>query len=224
MKRILYWLDPYRQSFLYFNWNFWNLLVVFFVCLWMTVHWQIGWVHALMDNVFIYLPNYLTHEMAGHNFIGRLLWRILYSLNSSWGMHPIGQGLTVIIAGNVVETLVPLGLYCAILRVQGGRYFTPILLYWLGTTLYGAGVYISDAKACSMPLTSSDMMTNYKPGEICGDWNHILGPLGLLDYDQIFGTIILFLGMFCVVMAVWSLYEAWFKQEKYMSFDPHREF
>ena len=224
MKRILRFFDPYQQSFLYFKWSLLTVVIVLFLCVWMTDHWQSGWMRTLMNNLFVYFPNYLTHEMAGHNFIGRILWRILYSINEAWGMHPLGQALTVIIAGNAVETLVPLGLYWGALRLQGGRYIAPILLYWLGTTLYGAGEYISDAKACSMPLTSSDMMTNYAPGEICGDWHHILEPLGLLNYDQIFGTIVLFFGMFCFVMAVWSVYEAWFNSERYTKFNSYSEF
>ena len=224
MKRIVNFFDPYHQSFLYFNWNFFTILIVFFLCAWMTENWDSNWVRTCMNNIFVYFPNYLTHEMLGHNFVGRVLWYMLYSINNAWAMSPIGQGLTVIIAGNAVESALPLGIYLGMLRLQGGRYFAPIFLYWLGTTLYGAGVYISDAKACSLPLTSSDMMTNYAPGEICGDWHHILEPLGLLNYDQILGTIVLFLGMFCAVMAVWSIYEAWFNSERYTKFNSYSEF
>lgn len=224
MKRVVNFFDPYHQSFLCFHWNFWTVFIVIFLCAWMTEVWNSGWMRTLMENVFVYFPNYLTHEMAGHNFIGRTLWYMLYGINPAWAKHALGQALTVIIAGNAVETLIPLGLYLGSLRLQGGRYFSPILLYWLSTTFYGAGEYIMDAKACSMPLTSSDMMTNYAPGEICGDWHNILEPLGLLNYDQILGTTVLALGMFCFVMAVWSLYEAWFNSEKYMNFNRHSEF
>lgn len=224
MKRILNFFDPYRQSFLSFNWTFWSLFVVFFLCVWMTANWQSGFFAKVMNNIFVYFPNYLTHEMAGHNFIGRTLWYMLYGINHAWAAHPLGQALTVIIAGNAVETLIPLCLYLGSLRLQGGRYLAPIFLYWLSTTFYGAGEYIMDAKACSMPLTSSDMMTNYAPGEICGDWHNILEPLGLLEYDQIFGTIVLALGMFCLVMAVWSFYETWFNAERYTHFNQNSEF
>lgn len=218
------WFDPYRQSFLYFGWKFWSILIVALACVWLTVNWQSHFVRTLMENVFVYLPNYLTHEMAGHNFIGKVLLYILYGINPTWAAHDLGMALTVIIAGNAVETLVPLCLYLGSLRLQGGRYFSPILLYWLSTTFYGAGEYISDAKACSMPLTSSDMMTNYKPGEICGDWHHILEPMGLLEYDQILGMVVLAIGMFCFVMSVWSVYEVWFNTEKYTNFNQHSEF
>lgn len=224
MKRFISLLDPYHQSFLCFRWGFWSIVIVGLLCVWMTCHWQEHLMRVLMDNIFVYLPNYLTHEMLGHNFVGKVLLFILYGINPAWAMNELGQALTIIIAGNAVETLIPLGLYLGLLRLQGGRYFSPILLYWLGTTLYGAGEYMADAKACSMPLTSSDMMTNYAPGEICGDWNHILGPLGLLEYDQIFAMITIFLGMFCAVMAVRSLYEAWFNAEQYTNFNSHSEF
>ena len=224
MKRIINFFDPYHQSFLSFNWTFWRLFIVLFLCIWMTTNWQSDLIRKLLDNVFVYLPNYLMHEMAGHNFVGRALLFILYGINPAWAMSAIGQALTIIIAGNAVETLVPLSLYLGMLRLQGGRYFAPLFLYWVSTTLYGAGEYISDAKACSLPLTSSDMLTNYAPGEICGDWHNIFEPFGLLEYDQIFGTVTLFLAMFCFVMSVWSVYEAWFNSERYTSFNQHSEF
>ena len=220
MKRILYWLDPYRQSFFYFGWNFWNTLVVFSICIWMTINWDNSWLSALMRNIFVYLPNYVNHELIGHYLVGTFLWLVLCIVSKSWANHPIGEGLTGFISGNAVETLIPLGLYLKALRLQGGHYFSPILLYWLGTTLYEAGVYISDARACSLPLTSADMV-EYAAGERCGDWHYILGPLGLLKYDWIFGVIVLFLGMFCVVMSAWSLYESWFRSEKYAHFNTH---
>ena len=157
----------------------------------------------LLDNAFAYLPNYLTHEMLGHNLVGNIFYRAFYF------SHPaVGEWIGAL-AGNGVETLVPFLLILLALRLQGGRWLVPPLLYWLATTLYGAGRYAQDAKACTMPLTSSDMMTDYKPGEICGDWNEILKPLGLLDYDQWFAYTFLFFGSLCLVLAVYSAWYYW---------------
>jgi len=205
MKRILHFLDPHRQSFLYFRWSFGKVFVIFMLCWWMTANWDGWYMKALMYNIFVYGINYLTHEVLGHNFVGGVFWFVLYDVKRELGswFHTL--------AGNGVETLVPLSLYLYLLRIAGGRYLTPFVLYWLGTTLYGAGRYALDARACSLPLTSSDMMTNYAPGEICGDWNHILEPLGLLEYDQIIGMTFIALGMFCALMALWSIYEGWFR-------------
>jgi hypothetical protein len=172
---------------------------------------------SLMDNIFVYLPNYLLHEMAGHNLIGNFAWRALYGINEAWGSSDIGTALTVVLAGNGVESLVPFLCYFGALRLAGGRYLLPPILYWLGTTFYGMGEYMSDARACSLPLTSSDMVTTYKPGEICGDWNHIFGPLGILEWDTTIGIITIGIGMLCFILAVRSLYEYWVHYDKYFA-------
>ena len=216
MKYLLYRLDPYKQSFFYFNWTFFSILALAGLCMWMSVNWQSEWVKIILDNRFAYFINYLTHEMAGHNMVGRCLWLVLNSINPSWAMHPIGEGLTIFLSGNAVETLLPFGLCLGALRLEGGRYLLPPLTYWLGTTFYGAGVYANDASACSLPLTSSDLITNYAPGEMCGDWHYVLEPLGLLSYDHLIGMTFIVLGCFCALITVWSVYEYWFHADKYL--------
>ena len=118
--------------------------------------------------------------------------------------------------GNGVETLLPLGLLLGSLRLSGGRYLLPGLWYWLGSTLYGAGVYASDARAMKLPLTSSDMISNFAPGTVKGDWYYILEPLGLLNYDIIIGRTLIFLGFICLVLAVYSLYYYWTHVDQYL--------
>ena len=198
MKRILNFIDPYRQSFLYFKWGFWSILFCVGALLWLCAHAQGGLVKGALDNIFVYLPNYLTHEFS-HRFWCTLRWQ--------WWCYASGNGM---------ETLIPLALCLGALRMRGGRYLLPILTYWLGTTLYGAGIYASDARACQLPLTSSDMMTNFAPGEVKGDWHYILEPLGLLEYDLIIGKILIFGGIFCLVLAVYSLWYYWTHAEDYL--------
>lgn len=204
-------LDPYRQSFFFFKWTSTALLGVLVGSVLLTVNWRSGFVKLLLDNVFVYLPNYLTHEMAGHNLVGNIFYRLFYSSHRA-----LGEWIAAL-AGNGVETLIPLliGWFC--LRLKGGRWLLPPVLYWLATTFYGAGVYAQDARACSMPLTSSDMMTNYKPGEICGDWHHILEPLGLLNYDQWVAYFFLFVGSMLFMLAVYSAWYYWTRPEYYTS-------
>ena len=203
MKHFLTRLDPYRQSFFFFHWNFVTLVIILIASILLTISWKSSLVKFLLDNVLVYLPNYLTHEMLGHNLVGNLFFQTLYSSNRA-----LGEWIATL-AGNGVETLVPLVCCWFVLRLQGGRWLMPPLLYWLATTFYGAGVYAQDARACSMPLTSSDMVTNYKPGEICGDWNHILGPIGLLNYDQVVAYTFLFIGSLVFVLSVYSAWYYW---------------
>ena len=200
MKKILNTLDPYRQSFLYFKWGFWSLLLVVGAVWWGFTHAQGPLIKALLDNIFIYLPNYLTHEFS-HRFWCALGWQ--------WWCYA---------SGNAVETFVPLVLCILALRLRGGRYLLPILTYWLGTTLYGAGIYAADARASQIPLTSSDMMTNYAPGAVKGDWHYILQPLGLLEYDVIIGKLLIFGGVFCLILAIYSLWYYWTHHEQYASY------
>jgi len=213
MKRIISciadYLDPHRQSFIFFQWGVLGACLVLLGSVVLTYAWRSGIVHTLLDNVFVYLPNYLTHEMLGHNLVGGIFYRIFYSSNQA-----LGRWISAF-AGNGVETLLPFCLTFAALRLQGGRWVMPPLLYWLSTTFYGAGVYAQDARACTMALTSSDMVTNYAPGEICGDWNHILGPIGLLNYDQWIAYTFLFIGSMLFMLAIYSAWYYWTHAEQY---------
>lgn len=209
MKNFLNWLDPYHQGPWYFKWGDWSLFILMIACGWGLIAWDSGFIKAALDNIFVYLPNYLTHEMAGHNFIGQIGWRICYPAHQAVGDWWMAA------SGNAVETLIPLGLILLVLRMSGGRWFLPILWYWLGSALYGAGVYASDARAMKLPLTSSDMVTNYAPGTVKGDWYYILEPLGLLNFDVIIGRLFIFAGIICFIFAVYSLYYYWTHFEDY---------
>lgn len=209
IKAIAALLDPHQQSFLFFRWSKTKLVLVVVVSLFLTLIWRSALMHALLDNVFVYLPNYLTHEMMGHNFVGGIFFQALYH-----SYRELGEWLATL-AGNGVETLFTLLLLLGALRLQGGRWLVAPLLYWLSTTFYGAGVYAQDARACSLPLTMSDMITNYAPGEICGDWNHILGPIGLLNFDQWVAYTFLFIGSLLFVLSIYSVWYYWTHADQY---------
>ncbi len=209
-------LDPHRQSFLFFKWTFPAVLFVVAGTVCFTIGWRSGFVKLFLDNVFVYLPNYLTHEMAGHNLVGGIFFRVFYS-----SAPALGQWIATL-AGNGVETLIPLVAVFCCLRLEGGRWLLPPLFYWLATTLYGAGKYVQDARACTLPLTMSDMVTNYKPGEICGDWHHILEPLGLLNYDQVLAYTFLTLGSLLFMLSVYSAWYYWNHPDFYAGHDTLR--
>lgn len=198
MKNFLKWLDPYRQSFLYFDWGFWSLCIFAAAVWWLCTHAYGNFADTVLNNMFIYLPNYLTHEFS----------------HRAW--CPWGWEWWCYASGNFMETLIPLVLCFAALRLRGGRYLEPFLLYWLATTLYGAGIYAADARAMSLPLTSSDMMSNFAPGEVKGDWWYILQPLGLLEQDVLIGRLLVYAGMFCLALSVFSLWYYWTHNEQYI--------
>ena len=210
-------IDPHHQSFLFFHWNTTGIVVVIAVSIYLTLIWKGVLMHALLNNMFVYLPNYVTHEMLGHNLVGGIFYRALYS-----SYPEVGRWILTL-AGNGVETLLPLCLVFAALRLQGGRWLMPPLMYWLSTTFYGAGEYAQDARACTLPLTSSDMITTHKAGEVCGDWNHILGPIGLLDYDQWVAYTFLFIGSLLFVITLYSLWYYWTHSDQYTYIPPARD-
>lgn len=200
-------LDPYRQSFLSFRWTPGRLLCVTLAVAAVYFARQSGLIHALLQNIFVYLPNYLTHEFA-HRLVGGALSKSMIGCTADFRTcYPVSAWLTTI-AGNGVETLVPLAGIFAALRLQGGRWLLPPLFYWLGTAWYDAAVYVSDARACTLKLTSSDMLSSAGPGTK-GDWYYILEPLHLLEYDIVIGYAFYFLAAVCLVLAVYSLWYYW---------------
>ncbi len=213
-QTFLNWLDPYQQSCFFFKTSALTWFILLTAALWLTWQWKSSLADTLLNNIFVYAPNYLTHEMLGHNLVGNIFFRAFYTTAPELGkwLHTL--------AGNGVETLLPLCLLCWVLRLDGGRWLLPPLTYWLASTFYGAGVYAQDARACSLPLTSSDMMTNYKPGEICGDWHHILEPLGLLEADQIIAYTFLFIGSLLLMLALYSAWYYWTHTDQYLRKTP----
>ena len=214
MKKLLLRLDPHRQSFVFFKYGKFMWPVLLILSMWMTYHWKSGFMDTLLNNIFVYAPNYLTHEMLGHNLVGNIFYRALYTTAPQLG------NWIATLAGNGIETLIPLVLFMSLLRLEGGRWALPPVLYWLASTFYGAGVYAQDARACSLPLTSSDMLTNYKPGEICGDWHYILKPLGLLNYDQWIAYTFLFFGSLLCLIAIYSAWYYWTHTDDFMMGKP----
>jgi len=199
MKRLFDLLDPYRQSFLFFKWGFWSLLLFVAAVWWGCAHAYGNWSDTMLNNLFVYLPNYLTHEFS-HRFWCVFGWE--------WWCYASGNGM---------ETLIPLALCLGALQMRGGRYLLPVLLYWLATTLYGAGIYAADARAMQLKLTSSDMMSNFAAGTVKGDWWYILQPLGLLEKDVLIGHILVYSSIFCLVLAIFSLWYYWSHTEQYIS-------
>jgi hypothetical protein len=191
--------DPHRQSFLFIKLNFFSILILIALIALLSYHYVnpvvVNGYHQenLFYNIFTQFPQYLIHEF-GHRF-----WR-----------H-FGWDWFTLVMGNGSEILLPVVIYLFALRFEGGGYFLPFITIWLGVAFYDAGSYASDARACALALTSGDMMTNYDPGVMKGDWHYILQPLGLLEYDIIIGNIFIILACFCLVIGLYSLYYYLFK-------------
>lgn len=181
-------VDPYRQSFIFFRYGFYSVLLLCAAVVAVFMWRADGIVHGLLQNIFVYLPNYLIHEFS-HRFWCTLRWE--------WWCYA---------CGSAVEIGAPLFAYSFCLQLRGGRWISPFALYWLSTALFSAGKYAADARASALPLTSSDMMSNFEPGVVKGDWHYILTPLGLLQWDVWIGNLLMFAAAFCLVFAFYSLW------------------
>lgn len=108
--------------------------------------------------------NLLFHE-AGH-----LIFGVLGEVAGFWG-------------GTWMQLLIPLGIAVAFYR-QGQKYSSAVMALWFGENFFGISAYIKDARAQNLPLVG---------GEI-HDWGYLLGKAGLLQYDQMIGSLAWFCG------------------------------
>lgn len=195
LKNIFNFIDPYKQSVFFYKYNF-ILILLLIILVILLCHFYVPpqmtegdkYVkYNLLINNFTYLPNYLIHEFS-HRF-----WRVL------------GLKWWTIASGSFIEILFPCFIYLFSLQLRGGQFFAPILFYWISTTLYDTGIYASDAVACKLALTGSDMISSAKPGTVKGDWYYILKPLNLLDYAEKIGMILEVLACIFLAFAIYSI-------------------
>ena len=84
-----------------------------------------------------------------------------------------------LIGGSLLEILIPLLVTVQFLR-QRHFFSTAFGCWWLSTALLSVSIYAADAQARILPLITNDVTTH--------DWYNILGQLGLLHYDYLFGA------------------------------------
>ena len=63
MKKWLTKIDVHKQSFFFFKWHWLVILCILAASVYLTIHWKDVLEKALLDNIFVYLTNYITHEM-----------------------------------------------------------------------------------------------------------------------------------------------------------------
>lgn len=93
--------------------------------------------------------------------------------------------LFVFFAGTVMQLLIP-NLFLFYFMRRGNFYSVSVMLFWIAINLFDISAYIKDARSMVLPLLFQNMTH---------DWNHILGELNLLRYDQIIGNIVFIIGI-----------------------------
>lgn len=200
LTRFYDFLDPYRQSIFCYKYNWFSAILI--VALIYTFCWiyippdfiyaekGVYAGHNFLHNSFSYLVNFIVHENAGHNFF--------CPFTPKWFCY---------FSGSFMEILIPFFIYMLSLRLRGGVFFSPILLYWLSTALYSVGIYASDGRINQLSLVSSDMITTHAGGTVKGDWHYILEPLGILNHAEVIGFLLEIAACVTVSLAIYSIIE-----------------
>jgi hypothetical protein len=104
-----------------------------------------------------------------------------------WGgelLHSFGGTLT-----QMLFTLVP-AVWCF---TRSYTRLAAVFLWWFGHHAFGIGRYVADARSKKLDLVGG--------GPESHDWGTILGKLGLLNYDQFFGSAVLVIAWLAVLGA-----------------------
>ncbi len=200
LKRIYNFFDPYHQSIFCYKYKWYTIIllvgVIYLLCKIYIPPEMISdekgmyAAQSILYNHATYLINYLAHENLGHN--------MFCNLGSKWFCY---------FSGDFIQILLPCIIYLFSLQLRGGLFFSPVLLYWLSSAFYDAGIYASDAAVSKLALTSSDMVTDYAAGIAKGDWYYILTPFNALPYAQIIGLIFEVIACIIFALAIYSAVE-----------------
>lgn len=200
LKGIYNFFDPYHQSIFCYKYKWHTILLliglIYLVCKIYIPPEMLSYekgmypAQSIMYNHLTYLASYLTHEMLGHN--------TFCPFTPKWFCY---------FSGSFIQILIPFIIYMLSLQLRGGLFFIPVILYWLSSAIYEAGIYSSDAMVSKLALTSSDMVTDWAAGTVKGDWYYILGPFNALDYAPVIGTIFEVIACVIFVLAIYSAVE-----------------
>ena len=157
-----------------------------------------GWSFILTDlksqelnASFMHTINLVFHE-AGH-----VIFRLFGNFIS-------------ILGGSLLQLLVPLLVMLAFIFKHRDNFAASIGLWWLSQSMMDLVPYISDARAQEMWLLGG-VRGKDMPG--IHDWNNILSRLGLLEYDQVFATLLMVLAITLMLLSfIWG---AWLLKRMY---------
>ena len=200
LKNVYNFFDPYHQSIFCYKYGWFSILLI------------IGLIYLLCK---IYIPPQLTETPKGlaypsNIFCNPITYFFNYIIHENLGHNmfcSFGQNWFCYFAGNFTETLVPCIIYMFSLQLRGGLFFSPVLLFWISTTFYEAGIYASDAAAGKLFLTMSDMVTDASAGTVQGDWYYTLTHFHILEKAPTVGLILEITACLLFALAIYSAVE-----------------
>ncbi|MGD2046749.1 MAG: hypothetical protein PVJ80_11655 [Gemmatimonadota bacterium] len=110
----------------------------------------------------------------------------------------LGDRLLTVAGGTIFQLGIPIAAGVYLLRRQNDPFGAAVCLFWLGTALFGAGIYAADARAQALPLVSP-----FGPIDVDShDWTVMLLRFGMLTKDQVIGTALQRAGLFSMTASL----------------------
>ncbi len=108
-----------------------------------------------------------------------------------------GNRILTTAGGTIFQIGIPLAAGAYLLHKQRDPFGAAVCVFWLGTALFGAGVYAADARAQALPLVSP-----FGPVDSDShDWTVMLLKYGMLSRDQEIGAGLRTAGVLAMVAA-----------------------
>ena len=141
------------------------------------------------------LHGYLTDPLHASVFDGvNLAFHEMGHAALMW----LGSRILTVAGGTLFQLGVPLAAGAYLLKEQRDPFGATVCVFWLGTALFGAGVYAADARAQALPLVSP-----FGPVDVDShDWTVMLMKYGLLTRDQAIGAALRRTGVLAMVASV----------------------
>ena len=113
---------------------------------------------------------------------------------------PRAEGGRVVAPQEAGHHRIPIVAAVYLARKQNDPFGAAVCLFWLGTALFGAGVYAADARAQALPLVSP-----FGPVDVDShDWTVMLLRFGMLTKDEAIGAALRNMGVLSMLASIAS--------------------
>ena len=110
----------------------------------------------------------------------------------------LGSRILTTAGGTIFQLGIPVAAAAYLLYKQRDPFGATVCVFWLGTAMFGAGVYASDARAQALPLVSP-----FGPVDVDShDWTVMLLKYGMLSRDQEIGAALRSGGILAMTLAI----------------------
>jgi hypothetical protein len=157
---------------------------------------QTWWLRAPVLVVLAWiLHGYATDPLNSSIFDGvSLAFHEMGHAAFSW----FGVRILTVAGGTIFQLAIPLAAGAYLLHKQRDPFGAAVCVFWLGTALFGAGVYAGDARAQALPLVSP-----FGPVDVDShDWTVMLMKYGMLSRDHAIGASLRRAGLIAMVGAI----------------------